>query len=80
MLLFSIGTFGQVSVSDTLPIIIYYNDTSCKFNCSVESIYNSDCMKTTRGYIVLWKYYKEVLWEDKCPLPKFINYWFYKRE
>lgn len=80
MLLFSSVSFGQRKIiPDTIPIIIYYSDTSCHFDKNdVMSIYNSHCMKETTGYVIFWMYYTEILWSDKKTLPKSINYWFYK--
>lgn len=80
LLLSNSKCFAQRNIGpDTIPVIIYYSDTVCRFNSDeVASIYNSGCQKETRGYIVLWMYYTEILWFDKKPLPKTINYWFYK--
>lgn len=65
--------------SDTLHVLFTYSDTSCHFNKgSVQSIYNSHCMKQDSGYVVMWMYITEFLDKNKKPFGKNIDIWFYK--
>lgn len=66
-------------MGDTIPVIITYSDTSCHYDKgSVQSIYNSRCMKQDSGFAVYTMYTTEFLDKKKKPIGKNIDIWFYK--
>ncbi len=70
----------RIVISDTFTVELCYSDTSCHFdNGSVQSIYNSKCLKFDTVYLVYTLYSVSFVSLDGKLIPRSRNnIWFYK--
>lgn len=79
LILFILIGNSKLFAQDTIPIVMIYEDTSCKFEGDdVQTLYNSGCLFREDGYIVYSTYFHpQFLLPNKIRLPKKYIIWYY---